>query len=357
MRFTGRISYSLYLIHWPLIVFVRSWYGEFSLNLAAVVFGVSVVLAVAMYHLIEKPFRRRGNPVVFFILIAATAGSLLWGANFANERRGVVNPAKRLALSEILPEWNDPRVRQESPYLIGRTDVEPSVGLWGDSHSLAMVVALDAELKRRGLCGQVWAHPGNLPAVGVFVRGEKVNINQDAVDALSRPSIKQVIIVSRWSSYIKGKSEDSKYGPRILGAETPVDAIALLRAGLETGFSKLSVPGREIVVVFPVPEIETHVPYLIARRIRMGEDVTELFLTNDYGQRNDLTIQLLNEMCAKYALVPVYPDKLFMQDGMVQVSRGGKALYSDDDHLSVLGSTLLLKEILDRVTMPPLIDL
>ena len=56
----GLISYSLYLVHWPLFVLAR--YGRSSEPTAserATIIGAAIVLATAMYFLIEQPFRRR----------------------------------------------------------------------------------------------------------------------------------------------------------------------------------------------------------------------------------------------------------------------------------------------------------
>jgi len=58
----GRISYSLYLAHWPIFVFYRQWKGsEFSLQDTVLVSIASLVLAVFMYKFIEQPFRSRGT--------------------------------------------------------------------------------------------------------------------------------------------------------------------------------------------------------------------------------------------------------------------------------------------------------
>lgn len=62
MRYLGEISYSLYLVHWPVVVFtqyilVKEFSGISGLLLAI----ISLVLAVPMHRYIEKPFR---NPEV-----------------------------------------------------------------------------------------------------------------------------------------------------------------------------------------------------------------------------------------------------------------------------------------------------
>jgi len=58
-RFIGRISYSLYLWHWPILVLPSLATGQaLPLGLALVLGGVSVVVAAASWRLIEEPFRR-----------------------------------------------------------------------------------------------------------------------------------------------------------------------------------------------------------------------------------------------------------------------------------------------------------
>ena len=62
----GRISYSLYLWHWPLIVFYRSWFGpELHALEIAFLIAVSLVVATFSFFFIEQPFRTsqmRGYP-------------------------------------------------------------------------------------------------------------------------------------------------------------------------------------------------------------------------------------------------------------------------------------------------------
>jgi peptidoglycan/LPS O-acetylase OafA/YrhL len=59
LRFVGKISYGLYLWHWPVIVELSPQRtGLSGLQLTAVRVGAAFSLSVASYYLIERPFRR-----------------------------------------------------------------------------------------------------------------------------------------------------------------------------------------------------------------------------------------------------------------------------------------------------------
>jgi len=58
-RFFGKISYSLYLWHWPIIVYASTWSAPDSLTVTdkIVVLVVSIIAAVLSWRFVEQPFR------------------------------------------------------------------------------------------------------------------------------------------------------------------------------------------------------------------------------------------------------------------------------------------------------------
>ena len=60
MVYVGEISYSLYLVHWPIFVFSSYIFVlEIPLHSKLLIISCVFIVAVVMYHCIEKPFRRR----------------------------------------------------------------------------------------------------------------------------------------------------------------------------------------------------------------------------------------------------------------------------------------------------------
>jgi peptidoglycan/LPS O-acetylase OafA/YrhL len=57
LRLLGRISFSLYLYHWPVFVLAAVVVGSLTPALSWVLVGLSVLIAIASWRLIEEPFR------------------------------------------------------------------------------------------------------------------------------------------------------------------------------------------------------------------------------------------------------------------------------------------------------------
>ena len=79
--FIGLISYSLYLWHWPILVFSNYWaLNPLSVPIRIGLLILCFLIAIASWKYVEIPFRRRGlvrRRVTVFVLASATASILL----------------------------------------------------------------------------------------------------------------------------------------------------------------------------------------------------------------------------------------------------------------------------------------
>ena len=58
MQWIRRLSYSLYLWHWPILVMYAEYQGEpQTVYVNCVLFLVALVISVISYHLVESPIR------------------------------------------------------------------------------------------------------------------------------------------------------------------------------------------------------------------------------------------------------------------------------------------------------------
>ena len=91
--FIGLISYSLYLYHWPVIVYAKYEYGITNIfHLSSIVLLVSFVLAILSYLYIEKPFRfakgKYFTPALVALVILTPTISSLISASILNGLNG-----------------------------------------------------------------------------------------------------------------------------------------------------------------------------------------------------------------------------------------------------------------------------
>jgi peptidoglycan/LPS O-acetylase OafA/YrhL len=168
-RYLGRISYSLYLWHWPILILIPIAIGSDELVVRIGLAGVAIVVAAISTELIEQPFRRSSA------LAARSSGSVKWGlsasvavAVVALIMSGVISiPTPWLSPDPVVVELagvrdDKSRVRADGCMLTytqskpktdcvyGDPDGAKSAFLLGDSHAAQWFPALDAYATDKG---------------------------------------------------------------------------------------------------------------------------------------------------------------------------------------------------------------
>ena len=195
--FVGLISYSLYLWHWPLLVFARFWnIYELSGPKTAVVVGVSFLAASLSWRFVESPFRERGG--VFdrkALFLAASGGTalLMAFALYGYVTRGWPDriPA---GVAEIASYSESKNPRQRECFgMLGHhvpvdetcdygANVPPSYVVWGDSHADAVIHAVGKVAERHDKAVRFLSSSGCLPAVAI----ERVDADYPAHPTMPR---------------------------------------------------------------------------------------------------------------------------------------------------------------------------
>ena len=131
----GRISYGLYVYHWPLFVaFDSAHTGLHGLPLAVARLGATVATAAASYRWLEQPIRRRRAPIgpvlrsgIPLTLAAVVTAALLSSGLAAS--RSIAGPSHRrllLAGSIAFPASASPRVPPPDPGPTATTGPAPT---------------------------------------------------------------------------------------------------------------------------------------------------------------------------------------------------------------------------------------
>lgn len=148
----GDISYSLYLVHWPLFAFLHNAYltNKVPAHAQWATLALSVVLAWLLWRFVEEPLRRRKprHPLRFVLLLAmltvVQVGAAVFLLATAPDR---ARYALRLAPNQGLSVECEGRNRHnDRPEC--RTADAPQMLLWGDSNAMHLAQGLQVSTSR-----------------------------------------------------------------------------------------------------------------------------------------------------------------------------------------------------------------
>lgn len=368
--FLGRISYSLYLWHWPLFAFYRYRYFDSppSSAIALLLIAMAILLATLSYHLIELPFRRRDRLPGWRSIILASSSTIVIVAVCATIN--ILHGLPGRFPSTMRVWFARPAFKPDAKYCtaiskngsglscrVGDQDISPDVALWGDSHAGAVASALGEAFRKDGRGLQVYTHVGCPPALGVErdVRpapgDDCLSFSDDVLRRLlADTKIRTVIFVSRWSFYDQGDfgdHPDDGFVPfaRPQAGLPSVPFEQAYRARIAFTAAQLHSAGKQIVILLPVPEMLHDVPDFLPILYLRDADLDSFALPlNDYYERQGRIRAFLIDLASKVGGKTVDPISFLCRD-RCYYRRGSKLLYADDDHLSPDGAALIAPAI------------
>ncbi len=347
--FVGLISYSLYLWHWPVLAFLRYQQdGPLEPLGAVLALALSAVLAYLSWRYVETPFRKQVWLGDTRRLVAATAASaivcatlggvifistgfarLRWGDEYLQLVRSMDEKAFRHALTVADLE------RDQLPRF-GMTSAKPSVLVWGDSHAMAIVPALDQACKELGLCGVQCTAEGTLPLIGFPSprRGaEPLAFADQTVDLVKRTDIQVVILAGYWSR----------------DASDP-----LFKASMHQTIDSLQSLGIEVLLVRDVPDQQCSPPRVISSAIWLEKDLETLgVMLSDHRAHQSFADAVLLKMSDVGARVLDPAPYLVDERSRCRLVFDGKCVYWDNDHLTVSGASRLVPMFRDALRETP----
>ncbi|MBU2983333.1 acyltransferase [Lentibacter algarum] len=293
--FFGKISYSLYLWHWPVFVLSNYWRdGYAGWPETALWLAVSIALATLSWRLIETPFRSNhatsGRKVLVALAlptaVALGLGALAYVKNGLPGRFPADTRAHIAASGDFLQDWS----RCSTPTSGAFTGVElcpigpagaPEVLIWGDSHVRAIKEGLEQAAFEANTPALIIWHAGCPPLFDVAKTESYATPQQDAAcsDEKARlktalpelTKLKQVLLVGRWAYYAEGTGVGLDADNTVsIRTGNGLKKDAALREGFTTTiryFNRLKI---KPYVMQQLPEIPAYDSRSAARRLAHG---------------------------------------------------------------------------------------
>ncbi|ESQ83580.1 hypothetical protein AEAC466_12965 [Asticcacaulis sp. AC466] len=329
---SGDISYSLYLWHWPMLVFARLLFGESlwpSLAAVALAFG----LAVLSWRYIEQPFLA-GRPRRPFALaggamaVSILAALLVFNAKGLPQRFNTSERAAFAAADDYNPDRKrchlarEARVAYADTCVYGTPVVAPSVAVWGDSQGAELSLALGERMPGAGV-RQITASACP-PSIGYTIAYNSAcrAHNADMLLHLTHdPRIETVVLTANYHRYADENL------PAMLG-------------GLELSALDLSRAGKHVVIVYPVPVYDFDPPSQVGLAMHLGRDPRAVGMSRAQFDRDTAQVTAqLDRFVSAHPLAAIRPSDVLCDEARCRVyTAGDGVLYFNGQHLSLTGA-------------------
>lgn len=375
--FFGKISYSLYLVHWPVMAFFRYLSSrEPTVVEAVALFVVMILLAWVMWKFVETPFRAGGGQRISdrAILVAAIplAVFLVGVGALGYTQRGLPGrlPDRvrdvAMAAYDTNPMSKDCDRRslkavRDGDFCIrgAEGDVAPSVVLLGDSFGNALAPGVVEAMAQSGQRGAVLTYSGCIPLIGVEQENAVCRKFMDeAAAAIDRdPDFKTIVIIARWTGFYEGSrfGEEVESGWFITDEQSAGASYSENRRVFARALSRTleRFKGRKVVIVAGLPEQDRNVPRVLGVAAQFNRPAYRGVTREVFDQRQQSVNAAIAETSAGRALVLDLSQKL-CDAARCRVSQDGMSLYSDDNHISREGALWLMPEFRNvLVDSPP----
>jgi peptidoglycan/LPS O-acetylase OafA/YrhL len=374
--FIGRISYSWYLWHWPLLAFLRvASGGPLPVPVRIIAVLLSFALAVVSYYLIEQPFRKSSLAPLPLITRYAGVGialafvlGVVWKDRGLPSRFPDLHPEQAEISSNCIVNYGI-RTPDLSAHCYNPVANTSSIALWGDSHSAALSPALRSEVTARGYNFVQFSKSSCLPLAGVAkyvlshpsVVEECIEFNQIVLKTiLADASIRTVILVGRWADPFAEGNIEPLLDVDLARAHgrSPAPAMAAIFVdALSKNITALEAAGKSVVLVEDVPNFDFDpLCSMLSAQIPIRRKLASWIVHGNYtpglaqasfldavGRSDDALATVHNRFhdVELIDLRPMFCDRT----GLCTYMHAGRLLYSDGQHLTAAGSFYALRGV------------
>lgn len=376
----GGISFSVYLVHMPLLVLYRADTLQApDVSAALVLLLVSVLIGYAFWWAIEK--RHISGKIAIAVWIAgvaicATADisrglQKIWNADVNaidipkyTEWEACYDKSVLAGLDTALHcdegGWHTLAAGKnkalDTPLLwLGLRQQQPGFVLMGDSHAQAFFAGFDICCKRHNLSG-VYLSSIVVPFWNreVLPVTQQYYYNRKKGEALihwlrQQEGIRTVIIAQYWT-----RMTDLPLDWDMRPVSTSINDGAV---ALREFCQQIRSCGKQLILLAPLPDFKgskvlNYARWLARKNMPMDAVHTDYICNEDtYAARFADEIQVLRQLETDGLCKILYPADYMFKDGVCKAVDNGLILYKDSNHITGVGSSIVLEKL-----MPALIS-
>ncbi|HEF4758235.1 TPA: acyltransferase [Pseudomonas putida] len=337
----GKISYSLYLVHWPIIVFgKRAFPHTDEYTFAALAFALSIFLAYLNYKYIEQNFRQPkssqhpakvlGASLISLVGVICFSGLIV----YKNGSIESVDARIQKALSyltyntkQLYKSGTCFQTAEQDPASVDISSCLPDrkgkkVMLWGDSHAAHYISGLSKTFEQHGYSLGFLTAQSCPPIMGVTVLSNPRcgAFNEMALPVILKEKPEMIIMSAYW-----------------MANDITMDL-------LELTIRRLSDTGIKLVILGEGPIYKFNVPAMVADRIKTGrqdfissEELEHAFLDNSYNvmrtrfsNRQDVKfVPVMDIICPGYKCPLTTPDGTPTAFDIAHLTKEGSEMFSE----------------------------
>lgn len=372
VRLVGRISYSLYLWHWPIIVFWKYCvYDQLLLFDYLGIITLTFTMSFLSWRFIETPVRRssrftkrssyllavgsctavlaigslcsyyKGWPSILHPEANRLAGNLDPISTLEGKLKGAISRVSRSELGATVETFDKIRRERERELFNwgGPADSEiglngkPEILLLGDSYAGALQFGLDSALRDAGISGHVISK-GATPMFDLRQPEAKSAFEL----MMAAPTIKIIVLCQNWSGYTMGHGGYFRNTHDVM--ESLTNFAAMVKGNNKQLLILESIPTHE----YALNEIKARMEIVTPRNFK-PEWVSLRQPAGKYSIKQGAINAMLRQVASTTGATSIpIQDALFESDGhryFINTRKGLSPLYKDRGHFSPVGSNFV----------------
>ncbi|MFG1240372.1 acyltransferase family protein [Xanthobacter autotrophicus DSM 597] len=354
--FVGLVSYSLYLWHWPIIVFAKYYLvREVNLIEGSLLIAIMFACAVISWRYVERPVRDKTFRVPTLLVwtgagAAINVGTALvliawqglpWRLNESAARiNAAVGTTFRCAVSDHVVVGFSRGCKLNLP---SGDPAEAKVVLMGNSHALMYAPVVGSILKEKGLTGLLVMANRCIPSATINFNENCRRLAERYIEDVVRLPAKVVVVSLNWSPETDGFVD--QYGKLFAGTKEQA-----LTAGVSDTIARLEKAGKVVVLVGPIAVPGWDVASVVSRSLAFGRPLEHPDHISVADFRNRYA-GVFEHFGGDPSLTLVRPDKIQCDDAHCHYVRDGRSLFADSNHIAQAELPLFKAALADGISV------